>query len=356
MFSKVERHQISKNHELYSICDDLCFKSKNLYNYANYLIRQTFIITSKLKEGKEISQEQQEFLNAINQKVDDFNNARLKTLIKKQSKGKSLDKTFKSLKYFDENNKYLGYNFLEFLCSDGNDYKVMMAQSAQQTLKLLDKNWKSFFESIKDWKVNPSKYTGRPKLPNYKNKNGRYNAIFTNQNCKIIDDYVQFPKCFNSYKLKTNVKSSLQQVRILPRNNHVVIEVVYNVRISNLKEDNGRYYSIDIGLDNFATVVNNFGEIPFVINGKGLKSINKYYNKKLSHYREIAKRMNGLDYTHKMNKLTMKRNNLITDYIHKASKYIIDCAVQSGVFVIVIGNNKDWKRESKMSKKSINHL
>ena len=52
-----------------------------------------------------------------------------------------------------------------------------------------------------------------------------------------------------------------------------------------------------------------------------------------------------------MNKLTIKRNNIITDLIHKASKKVIDYALSYDVNTIVIGNNKDWKRESSMSKK-----
>ena len=56
-----------------------------------------------------------------------------------------------------------------------------------------------------------------------------------------------------------------------------------------------------------------------IINGKILKSENKYYNKQISYYREIAKRMNGLDYTRRMNFLTNKRNNIIitTSFITK---------------------------------------
>ena len=71
----------------------------------------------------------------------------------------------------------------------------------------------------------------------------------------------------------------------------------------------------------------------------------------MSYYREIAKRMNNLDYTNRMNKLTIKRNNMITDLIHKASKSIINYALSCGANTIVIGNNKDWKRNSPMSKK-----
>ena len=95
----------------------------------------------------------------------------------------------------------------------------------------------------------------------------------------------------------------------------------------------------------------NFWTIPIILNGKGLKSINQYYNKKISHYRKIAKRMNNLDYTKRMNKLTIKRNNKINDFIHKVSKWVVDYALALNVNTIIIGNNKNWKRESKMSKK-----
>ena len=109
--------------------------------------------------------------------------------------------------------------------------------------------------------------------------------------------------------------------------------------------------SVDIGVDNLATVVNNIGLQPVIINGKGLKSINKYYNKQISYYREIAKRMNGRDYTNKMYSLTMKRNCKINDYMHKASKYLIEYAKANNFNTIVIGNNKGWKQKSAMSKK-----
>ena len=127
--------------------------------------------------------------------------------------------------------------------------------------------------------------------------------------------------------------------------------IIYNLEVSEIKQDNSRYIGIDIGLDNLATLTNNVGIQPIIISGRKLKSINKYYNKQMSHYREIAKRMNNLDYTNRMNKLTIKRNNMITDLIHKASKSIINYALSCGVNTIVIGNNKDWKRNSSMSKK-----
>ena len=293
--NRVERHIIKPNHKHYNLLNEFCYKSKNLYNYANYIIRQEFI-----KNGNWIR----------------YNN---------------LDKILKQE----------GNNF---------DYKNMpLASCSQQCLKLLDKNWKSFFQSIKDYNQNPSKYLGRPKLPKYKPKNGRNILILTSQNCKIQKGIVKFPKTFKGFYLKTKV-NKLQQVRIIPKDRYLVVEIVYKINNIVPMLDNNKYISIDLGLDNFVTVVNNCGLKPFVINGKGLKSINQYYNKQVSYYKSISKRMNGLDYTNRISKITNKRNNKVDDFIHKASRYIVDYCRDNKINTIIIGNNKNWKQNSKMSK------
>lgn len=281
---------------------DFAHKSKNLYNHANYLIRHEFICNNNWIRYEE------------------------------------LDKILKSDLEFD-------------------DYRQMpTAQSAQQILKLVDKNWKSFFKSIKDWSANPDKYLGRPKLPKYKSKTGNYILILTNQEARFRDDTVFFPKAFNGLSIKPhfNTRSnlvSLNQVRFIPDNKQFIIELVYSIKISDaMLPDNNRYLSIDIGLDNLATVVNNAGLQPVIINGKGLKSLNKYYNKKISHYRKIAKRLNNKDVTNNMSRLTFKRNQKVNDYMHKASRYIVDYASLNNFNSIVIGNNKNWKQNSVMNK------
>ena len=346
---RVEKYIIKENHKYYKMLDDFCFKSKNLYNFANYRVRQCFIICSKLADNKKLNEEQEEFLTNLNLKVDEFNKKKLDKYSKDIKKGKIV-KEPKLLKHFGVDNKFISYNFNDFLCK-GLDYSSMpSAGASQQCLRLLEKNWKSFFVAIKDWVKHKDKYTGRPKLPKYKKKDGREVLILTNAQAKLENEYIQFPKSFYGFSIKTNV-DNLQQVRILPRNKRIVIEIVYNLEVSETKQDNSRYIGIDIGLDNLATLTNNCEITPIIISGRKLKSINKYYNKQMSHYKEITKRMNNLDYTNRMNKLTIKRNNMITDLIHKASKSIINYALSCGANTIVIGNNKDWKRNSSMSKK-----
>lgn len=295
--NRVEKHIIKPNNKHYNLLDEFCFKSKNLYNYANYIVRQEFINNGKWIRYNE------------------------------------LDKILKK-----EDNNY--------------DYKNMpISSSSQQCLKLLDKNWKSFFASIKDYNNNPNKYLGRPKLPKYKPKNGRNALILTNQNCKIKNGYIKFPKKFKGLLIKTKIRKGLQQVRVIPKDKYLVIEIVYKIEDVEPLVDNGRYIGIDLGLDNFATITNNCGLIPLIINGKGLKSLNQYYNKQISHYRSIAKRVNKLDYTNKMRKLTLTRNNKVEDYIHKASRFLVNYCKNNEINTIIIGNNKNWKQNSKMNKK-----
>lgn len=294
---RTERHIVKYNNPYYRLLDEYCFMSKNLYNFANYHIRQEFI---------------------KNKKVVPY--------------GK-LDKLMK-------------------IENEGFDYRNMpSSQASQQCLKILSDMWKSFFSANKDYKKNPNKYLGRPKLPNYKKKNGRNLLVFTNQVVKIKDGYLAFPKKMKGFKIKTKLEK-FQQVRILPRYKHFIVEVVYRVDKVEPKKDNGLYIGIDLGINNFATVGSNLPSFkPIIINGKSIKSFNKYYNKLSSRYKEISKRMNNLDYTNRLNRLTIKRNNKVSDYIHKASKSIIDYALSYGINTIIIGNNKNWKQKSKMSKK-----
>lgn len=295
--NRVEKHIIKSNNKYYNLLDEFCFKSKNLYNYTNYIIRQEFVNNGNWIRYDELDK-------IVKNKENDF------------------------------------------------DYRNMpLGSSAQQCLKLLDKNWKSFFASIKDYNKNPSKYLGRPKLPKYKLKNSRNILILTNQNCKIKNGYINFPKKFKGLLIKTKIRNGLQQVRVIPKDKYLVIEIVYKIEDVEPLIDNGRYVGVDLGLDNFATITNNCGLIPLVINGKGLKAINQYYNKQIFHYKSIAKRVNKLDYTNKMRKLTFKRNNKVEDYIHKASRFLVNYCKNNEINTIIIGNNKNWKQNSKMNKK-----
>lgn len=280
---------------MWRICDEYCFKSKNLYNYANYELRQSFINTNKIEKYNDLTK-------------------RLKTT---------------------------------------NVFKDIGSNSGQHTLKMLEKSWKSFFAAIKDYSKNPSKYLGRPKIPGYKNKNGRHICVLTNMQSQIKEGFLYFAfKPFKPYNdlIKTKIKGKHLQTRIIPKGGCYILEIVYQVEEVEEKEFNNRIISIDLGVDNFVTMTNNIGIKPIVINGKGIKSTNHYYNKLQSKYRRLAKTNNNLNWTRRLDKINMKRYNKMEYFMHCVSKSVIRYCLHLNISTIVIGLNRSWKQECRIGK------
>ena len=309
--NRVEQHRIKKNHKFFPIIDDLCWKSKNMYNYGNYIVRQEFIETSKEKEQG-----------------------------------------------LRETANWIQYNKLFDMVKDSEPYRELGSNVGQATLRKLDKAWKSFFESIKDYGKHPDKYLGRPKMPGYLPKeNGRYECDLGNNKFKVIDGYVYF--CWKPLKAMNNTfmtnipeGTKLMQLRFVPKNGEYIMEVVYQIDVPDIKDESERIASIDLGVDNLMTITTNCGVKPLVINGKPLKSINQYYNKKISEMRSELKKRHNADWSKEMQRFTIKRNNKVDDYIQKATKMVIDFCKENNIDTLVCGYNLGWKQESDMNKKT----
>lgn len=307
--NRVEQHRIKKNHKFFPIIDDLCWKSKNMYNYGNYIIRQEFIETSKEKEQG-----------------------------------------------LRDNAIWIQYNKLFDMVKDSEPYKDLGSNVGQATLRKLDKVWKSYFEGVKEYKKNPEKFLGMPRMPKYLPKeNGRYECDLDNNKFKVIDGYVYF--CWKPLKVMNNTfmtnipeGTKLMQLRFVPKNGEYIMEVVYQIEVPDIEEKAERVASIDLGVDNLMTITTNCGVKPLVINGKPLKSINQYYNKKISEMRSELKKRHNADWSKEMQRFTIKRNNKVDDYIQKATKMVIDFCKENNIDTLVCGYNSGWKQESDMEK------
>jgi len=165
------------------------------------------------------------------------------------------------------NGKWIRYNEMYHLLKTSENYRQLPAQTAQQVLKLLDRSWKSFFRAIKEWKKDKSKFKVRPKPPSYKSKNGEFILVFTNQQIKLRDKILLFPK-----KVKIQIKTRLsddtvlREVRIIPKRIGYVLEIVYKKDISLKQLNENNIASIDLGVRNLVTIVNNIGEESFLQN------------------------------------------------------------------------------------------
>jgi putative transposase len=164
---------------------------------------------------------------------------------------------------------------------------------------------------------------------------------------KLKDGYIYFPKQADLKPLKTK-QSNVQQVRIIPHINHCVVEVVYNSKEVPQREYNGNWMGVDLGLNNLATATTKSQSI--IINGKPLKSLNHYYNKRKA---SLQSRLNENVYSSKrIERITHRRNNKVRDYLHKASKIIVDNAKIQDVTKIIIGKNENWKQQLNIGKKN----
>lgn len=274
-----ERHIIKKTNPLYSELDNLCFLSKNLYNSALYTVRR----------------------------------------------------------YYFENKKYLSWGNINnnFVKDKQVDYYALPCKVSQQTLKMVDQNMKSFFNAIKAKK-------SKAKLPKYLDKvKGRFLVTYTNQAIgkkALQNGYVELSK--TNIKIKTKVKD-VKQVRIVPQNNFIVVEVLYEVRPKPHDKSKEMYCGIDFGLNNLMTCSFQ-NDSPLIINGKPLKSINWYYNKEKSRLQSL---LDGRKKTSKrIQNITLKRNNRINDYLHKTTKIFVNYLVSKEINNVVIGYNKEWKQ------------
>ncbi|MCP2727838.1 RNA-guided endonuclease InsQ/TnpB family protein [Limnofasciculus baicalensis] len=284
----VEKHVINRQHKFWAYCDDLALQSKHLYNAANYLQRQ----------------------------------------------------------YFFETKKY--YNSIDIYHQTKNleAYRYLPTKVSKQIVRRVSEAWKGWLGAWKDWLKNPEKYLGKPKIPGYKHKERGRNVVIypkdaiskpalTKGIVKLSQTSIEFP---------TQAKN-LDQVRIVPKIDHYVIEVVYTVE-EPIKYDGKYVAGIDLGLNNLMAITSNHpGTKPILISGRPLKSINQLFNKRVASSQSI-------EAWRQVKQLNSKRERRIDNYLHTASRRVIDWCQLNDIGQLIIGNNPGWKQEINIGKKN----
>jgi len=264
---KVEQHIISNNDPRWSVIDAACFLSKNLYNATLYELRQHFFATNKSKSYAQLAQEMKQ----------------------------------------------------------NPDYCALPRKASQWVLKQVDHDWQAFWSAKSVYQENPSAFTGRPHLPNYKHKTqGRNLLTYTIQALSRtqLRQGIIAPSQLD-IRVQTQIDpENIQQVRIVPRNGYYVVEVVYKDELHLACPNPEKIAGIDLGLNNLAAVTSNqLGFRPFLINGRPLKSINQHYNKERA---RLQSQLPEAQFTSKrLERLTNQRNRQIQHFLHVASKLIV---------------------------------
>ena len=307
-------------------------------------------------------------LLATNNRIKTKN--RVKLVILKELTRNSKDLYNKALytirQHFFSTKKYLPYKEVYHLLKGSEEYKRLPSNASQQTLKQVDNAFKSFFELLKTKKQGKIE---KVNIPKYLDKKGHYKVIYTKIHLKIMDNnYIRLalPKYIKEkykvnylyFKIPNHIRGKeIKEVHILPYKPYYKISFVYS--------DGDRNYNhyatddimaIDLGIDNLATIVTRYDK-PIILDGKSLKSENRYFNKMVSILSSSIKK--GTKSNEWKNKEPRKvkiwyfrRDNYIKDYLHKTATKIINIAIEKGIKTIAVGYNKKWKEKCNLGRKN----
>lgn len=286
-----KRHIVKPSSPLFSECDNLSFLAKNLYNSTLYYQRQSLF-------------------------ESDFQN------------------------YYAVNR--------EFTHTNQPDYKALPAKVSKQVQMLVDKAFKSYFALVK--KRNTEGYSSKINLPKYLDKtDGRCIVPYPKDALSLkVKGYVKLSK--TSIMVKTNVaKESIQGVRIVPKWNHYVIEILYRVVSKPLRSElPKRVAFIDPGLNNLMTVTSNCFN-PILVNGRPLKAINQLANKEIAKLKSNLS-VQGLYTSSLLQFVYSKRARRITDMLHKITTQLVNHLDSYNIDTVIFGHNVGQKQDINLGK------
>ncbi len=281
---------------------DLCTCAKNLYNCATYEVRQEFFRTGKWLQYTALYH-------------------RLKH-----------EPVYLALKHISDS--YL----------------------PQQVLRQIEQVWRGFFNALKAWKNDPTKFQTRPRTPRYKPKNGMHMLSFPRPRVRIRNNQILFARNLMARGFPTFPVGSLpvtaetcMGARLVPFYDRFVVEIIYKVQEQQFPSTDfpSRSMGIDLGLTNLVTTSDGL-----LVKGGVVKTINQWYNKQLAHYRSRASTCNHPLITHRILRLHRVRTNKLRDFFHQTTRRLITYCLAHNIETLVIGYNTGWKQHCNLGKRT----
>ena len=257
--------------------------------------------------------------------------------------------------YFFDEHKYLGYEKVYAELKTCDNYKLIAANMSQQILKEVDGSFKSFFALLK--LVKEKGYPASAvKIPHYLPKDGFTTLVI--QEFAIRDGIFVLPysRAYNKDHSKVKIKTppilegkKVKEIRIIPKNNARFFEIQYTYEsvVGSKELNKTKALAIDLGVNNLATCVTSEGD-SFIIDGRKLKSINQWYNKRNARLQSIKDKQHFGEKrkTEQQKRILRKRNNRANDYISKAAKMIVKYCLTRNIGNLVCGYNETFQQNS----------
>jgi len=262
--------------------------------------------------------------------------------------------------YFAEK-KYLNYVANYHICKESENYKSLGTDIAQQTMKIVDRAFKSFFALIVKAKTGSYQFN-QICLPHYLDKEGFFSLILPTAHVTFKGGFFILPMarsfkkehCELKFRVPPHIDSKLiKEIRIHPKfkAQFFELELVYDKEPIETDLDPNKFLGIDLGLDNLATCVTSGGSA-FIVDGKNLKSYNRLFNKENARL-QSEKDKHGIKFFTRRQYLNLrKRNRRVNHAMSVAARRIVDYCVENRIGNIVVGYNADWKRGINIGKQN----
>ena len=316
---RIVKFNIKKSHTDYKYIKTQLIESKEIYNFANYILRQLYFKNSNKHKYS------LEFINEYPSLKDLF------------------------LKYIEEN-KQFSTLFYKIICefSKLRQYSINL-KIVQNIVDKLKNDWTSYWKLLK-MKKNKT-YDKKINIPRYKKK---YNLVEYNNQViskkKLKLGYIGTDKMKQGIKIANRHKDlDCKCFRIYNKNDKILCELIYEKEIEQV-EKTDRVASIDIGLENLFTIAFNYNKKGISIKGTKLKAINQYFNKIKT---SLQSMLPNKQYVSKfINQLLYKRTEQLRNYIGYYTNKLIEILRTERVSKLVVGYNKEWKQEINIGSKN----
>ena len=395
----VECIDIHKTDKMYLYIDRACLCANNMYNVANFHIRN--LMTGLKKDISLRTENERSVIRTFAGSIPGINfSLRMKHFVKifrvflDRSLSAALRKTKLSrVKYIQfsmptAEKWFASYGLLDavFRHTENTDYRSFHSHVIQNAISDCCEAWKGYFESRKAY-TDASGHTGKPRIPGYRKSGGKSTAVFSNLACSIKNGSLFFPYAVveegkkrvrpgldvsrlpHASKAERGSEEKLIEVRAVPYFGAYQVQIVTDDGI--LEDDllpkekdiigaDGEpagVMMLDPGLDNFASMADNKGNTPIVVKGGAIKACNQWFNKRMAFLR--SEQMKGHDpktyhppVTRQMERISRKRDAFLRDTFYKYAHYICRTMKERGLSYLIIGYNKGQKQDINLGRKT----
>lgn len=260
--------------------------------------------------------------------------------------------------YYLNEGEFLNYEKNYAILKFSENYKLLNSNMAQQILKEVDDSFKSFFGLLKLAKK--GKYSFKDcKLPKYLPKDSYATLVIAFVRLKDNKLLIPFSNAYrkNHKNIEITIPpilldKKIKEIRILPRANARFFEIQYIYEAGNIQRNlnSNNALTLDLGVNNLVTAVSSKGN-SFIIDGRKLKSINQWYNKRNAYLQSIKDKQNlAYEPTNRQKNNTRNRNNKVNDYMNKTARKVIEYCIANDLGTLVVGHNETFQSSSNIGK------